>query len=151
MPRITKIGSSSRPRKASTRAAIQLNDAKRQVPPIPKTRKWHPSTVLWWREVWESPVSDQYLGADCQELSKLILLEDDFHLATEPKERLALIAEIRLQRQCFGLTPIDRRRLQWTVEKARKPRSAESAHDEATKDPRDYFIRLDHRDLLDVI
>ena len=29
----------------------------------------------------------------------------------------ALAAEIRLQRQCFGLTPIDRRRLQWEVER----------------------------------
>ena len=30
----------------------------------------------------------------------------------------ALANEIRLQRQCFGLTPIDRRRLEWEIEKA---------------------------------
>jgi hypothetical protein len=29
-----------------------------------------------------------------------------------------LAAEIRLQRQCFGLTPLDRRRLQWEIERA---------------------------------
>ena len=33
---------------------------------------------------------------------------------TEPSQALA--AEIRLQRQAFGLTPYDRRRLEWTIE-----------------------------------
>ena len=37
------------------------------------------------------------------------------HFWYQPRQDLA--AEIRLQRQCFGLTPIDRRRLQWEIER----------------------------------
>jgi hypothetical protein len=33
------------------------------------------------------------------------------------KPSVQLAAEIRQQRQCFGLTPIDRRRLQWEVQR----------------------------------
>lgn len=33
------------------------------------------------------------------------------------KPTTVLAAEIRLQRQCYGLTPIDRRRLQWEIER----------------------------------
>jgi hypothetical protein len=38
-------------------------------------------------------------------------------MAESGRERAALSAEIRLQRQCFGLSPIDRRRLQWEIER----------------------------------
>jgi hypothetical protein len=66
------------------------------------------------------------------------VLEDDFWDADSARERTMLMAEIRLQRQCFGLTPIDRRRLQWEVDRgeaadeqtsrrrqARRPKAAE--------------------------
>ncbi|MBW1600885.1 hypothetical protein JJV70_01960 [Streptomyces sp. JJ66] len=64
---------------------------------------------------------------DVHGLYMLAVLVDDFW--REPSASLA--AEIRLQRQCFGLTPIDRRRLQWEIdrgedasERTRKRRAA---------------------------
>ena len=42
------------------------------------------------------------------------LVDEFWHDPTNAK----LAAEIRLQRQCYGLTPIDRRRLQWEIERA---------------------------------
>jgi len=38
--------------------------------------------------------------------------------AKETRKRAALAQEIRMQGQRFGLSPIDRRRLQWEVERA---------------------------------
>jgi hypothetical protein len=55
----------------------------------------------------------EFLQADIHGLYILAELVDRFW--AEPNKELA--AEIRLQRQCFGLTPIDRRRLQWEVER----------------------------------
>ena len=55
----------------------------------------------------------EYLQADLHGLYILAELVDRFWVDPSP----ALATEIRLQRQCFGLTPIDRRRLQWEVER----------------------------------
>jgi hypothetical protein len=38
--------------------------------------------------------------------------------AKEIGKKKEMANEIRLQRQCFGLTPLDRMRLQWETEKA---------------------------------
>jgi hypothetical protein len=54
----------------------------------------------------------EYLPADIHGLYMLADLIDQYWRKPTP----ALAAEIRLQRMCFGLTPIDRRRLQWEVE-----------------------------------
>jgi len=70
-------------------------------------------------------MAPEFLKADYHGLYILAELVDKFWL--EPSEKLA--AEIRQQRQCFGLTPLDRRRLQWTVQKVEEgeKRSAEKA------------------------
>jgi len=70
-------------------------------------------TRAWWRAVWRSPMADEYLDADVHALYRLAVLVDMFW--AKPSKELA--AEIRLQQQCFGLTPIDRRRLQWEVDR----------------------------------
>ena len=57
-------------------------------------------------------MSEQFLEADIHALLRLAVLVDMFWLAPDK----ALAAEIRLEQQAFGLTPIDRRRLQWRVE-----------------------------------
>jgi hypothetical protein len=54
----------------------------------------------------------EFVQADIHGLYILAELEDAFW--REPT--IALAAEIRLQRTAFGLTPIDRRRLQWEIE-----------------------------------
>lgn len=60
-------------------------------------------------------MASEFLVSDQHGLYILADLIDRYWKA--PSSSLA--AEIRMQRQCFGLTPIDRRRLQWTVERAR--------------------------------
>jgi len=87
----------------------------RIIPTLPARgrRKWHALTLSWWEDVWASPMATEFLRADLHGLYILADLVDQYW--RKPVAKLA--AEIRQQRQCFGLTPIDRRRLQWEVEK----------------------------------
>jgi len=55
----------------------------------------------------------EFVPSDVHGLVLLAVLVDEFW--SSPSAGLA--AEIRLQRQCFGLTPIDRRRLQWEIDR----------------------------------
>lgn len=122
--------------KTVTRATLAAETGKRvRVPKLPdlsteeQPHAWHPLTVAWWRDVWRSPMATEYLQADTHGLYRLAALVDKFWV--EPNKDLA--AEIRLEQQCFGLTPIDRRRLQWEVErveavvKQRQPQRAVSS------------------------
>jgi hypothetical protein len=86
-----------------------------KAPALPKRQPtWVKETRAWWKDVWASPMASEFLDADVHGLFILAELVDDFW--REPSAELA--AEIRRQRQCFGLTPIDRRRLQWEVVRA---------------------------------
>jgi hypothetical protein len=58
-------------------------------------------------------MAPEFDESDVHGLYLLAVLVNEFWNA--PSKELA--AEIRLQRQCFGLTPIDRRRLQWEIER----------------------------------
>lgn len=70
-------------------------------------------TRRWWKDLWASPMAGEYLRVDTHALFRLAVLIDKFW--RQPSKELA--SEIRLQQQAFGLTPSDRRRLEWTVEK----------------------------------
>ena len=98
----------------STAAPLTRARSRRKVPLLPACTRgdWHPNTLAWWPEVWRSPMAAEYLPADIHGLYLLADLVDLYWRKPTP----ALAAEIRLQRMCFGLTPIDRRRLQWEVE-----------------------------------
>lgn len=95
-------------------------------------RAWHPETLDYWAKVWESPMAAEYVEADVSGLIGLFKLIDEFNYGTH-----ALAAEIRLQRQCFGLTPLDRRRLQWEISRveAAEKRPVRSGP-RSTMDPR---------------
>src|SRR5688572_21266126 len=85
-----------------------------QAPELPERETpWHPQTISWWIDTWASPMAPEFHKSDTHGLFLLALLIDDFWTAPST----ALAAEIRLQRQCFGLTPMDRRRLQWEIER----------------------------------
>jgi hypothetical protein len=58
-------------------------------------------------------MAPEYDDSDKHGLFVLAVLVDGFWR----KPHWTAAAEIRLQRQCFGLSPIDRRRLQWEIEK----------------------------------
>jgi len=105
--------------KTTTAARFEVTGAPMENPelgrhPTSEDGAWHPRTLDFWREVWESPMREEYLRADLDGLFALAVLIDQFW--RHPSYHVA--AEIRLQRQCYGLTPIDRRRLQWEVVRA---------------------------------
>ena len=101
--------------KASTKATLGAVGTVR-VPPLPilsDGKTHHPMTVKWWRDIWRSEMAPEFVQSDIHGLYRLAVLVDAFW--EEPSVKLA--AEIRQQGQCFGLTPIDRRRLQWEVQR----------------------------------
>lgn len=105
----------ARTNRASTAATLAV-DPKLVAPQLP-TRLWHEQTRAWWRDLWASPMAPEYDDSDRHGLFALAVLVDDFWSCDEPKLRKEIAAEIRQQRQGFGLTPIDRRRLQWEIER----------------------------------
>lgn len=100
---------------AATRAVLR-RDLSVQMPALPD-RVWQPLTLAWWVDVWASPMAPEFEASDVHGLFMLALLVDDFWCADAPSSRMSLAAEIRQQSQRFGLSPIDRRRLQWEVER----------------------------------
>lgn len=88
-------------------------------------------------------MAQEFVQSDVNELLLLASLVDAYWSSGNTE----LLSEIRLQRQCFGLTPIDRRRLQWQVTqtdeamaraKMRQTRQAEQRERAArTDDPRE--------------
>lgn len=104
-----------RQNRASTRAVL-TSDARprKRAPRLPRGRDWRPETKSWWSSVWKSPMAAEYLDSDVHALYRLAALVDNFWEL--PTKELA--GEIRLQQQAFGLTPLDRRRLEWSIEQA---------------------------------
>jgi hypothetical protein len=106
----------ARTNRTSTAATLRLvHDT--AAPPLP-TRLWHEQTRAWWVDLWASPMAPEYDSSDRHGLFTLAVLVDDFWSCQDAKLRKEIAGEIRQQRQGFGLTPIDRRRLQWEIEKA---------------------------------
>jgi hypothetical protein len=115
----------ARRNKTSTNATLAA-DASIVAPELP-AYDWHEMTLSWWRDLWASPMAPEYDDSDRHGLFKLAMLQNDFWTAETAKERKEASAEIRLQEQRFGLSPIDRRRLQWEIEKS------EAAVEQGTK------------------
>lgn len=110
--------------RASTRAMLPAEgNSEVKAPHLPKHRDWNRLTRLWWRDIWRSPMAVEFLQSDSHGLYLLADLVDRYWEAPS----IALAGEIRLQRQCFGLTPIDRRRLQWEVERVESATHGKSA------------------------
>jgi hypothetical protein len=134
-----------RQRRNRVTSAAKLQDARpiETAPALPGRRpdrkKWHPWTVRWWRLVWESPMASEYLESDVPGLVALAILRDNF--VRDPKPKLA--AEVRQQEMRFGLSPIDRRRLQWEVERVesrtRRPTPRPARPPAPEQDPRRVF------------
>ena len=112
----------------------------RQAPPLPARGRdvtpWHPETLVYWALIWASEMAGEYLDADVPGLVALMKLQDRFNYGDQ-----SVAAEIRLQRQCFGLTPIDRRRLQWETGKVedaerRRPKPGAVVQPTRRSDPR---------------
>jgi hypothetical protein len=102
---------------------------KSEIPELqnPDSRIFHPLTVSWWDRVWRSPMAGEYLPTDIDGLARLAILIDNYYKFPMDKSSKEMLGEIRLQEARFGLSPVDRSRLQWEVqrgeeaEKKRKP------------------------------
>lgn len=135
----------ARTNRTSTSATLSLvHNVK--TPDLPeRDSAWHRVTLTWWADVWASPMAPEYDSSDRHGLFVLAALVDDYWSAESARERSILAAEIRLQRQCFGLTPIDRRRLQWEIERSEeaqdkgRKRRAPAKSEDAGEDPRGFL------------
>ena len=110
--------------------------------PNPDGREWHPLTVIAWAHAWASPMASQFIETDADGLGRLALLWDELH-----KGDLKVMSEIRLQEQRFGLSPLDRSRLQWEFSRGdeaetRTQRRRESPKRTGTNDPRLALMRV---------
>lgn len=134
-----------RTNRVSTSATLQIaadpSDPAILAPDLPprgsSESPWHPDTLGFWREVWASPMASEFIAADVPGLVLVARLIDKFNYGD-----VSLAAEIRLQRQCFGLTPLDRRRLQWEIargeaaEKQRRHQAVPAVAQTGVRDPR---------------
>jgi hypothetical protein len=103
---------------ASSAAVLSEPSGRGAVPGLPLPREWSELTLEWWRDLWSSPMSSEYHESDRHQLFVLAMLMDDFFTAESRTMRMNIAAEIRLARMAFGMTPYDRRRLEWTIEQA---------------------------------
>jgi len=107
-----------RTNKVATAATLRVQDRPRRTPALParsEGQDWQHLTRVWWRSVWRSPMASEYLDADIKgRLYRLAALVDQFWC----KPSVLLDAQICRNEAALGLSPMDRRRLQWTVEKA---------------------------------
>lgn len=102
---------------------------------------WHRLTLAWWRDVWSSEVRANYLRVDLHGLYRLAVMVDRYWQDSDAGLGVReLGAEIRLQQQAYGITPLDRTRLQWEVE---HPKKAETAKPESEPP-----VTFDSRDVL---
>ena len=134
---------STRQRRNGQRDIVHLAP-RREVkhPPLPKHLKT-PQVKAMWKRLWDSEMAPEYTEADHDGLFVYAELIDEFYRAdVSPTRRLEVAKEIRLQRQGYGLTPLDRRRLQWEVDRgdeavqktqkrknAAKPKAVETGDD----------------------
>jgi hypothetical protein len=123
--------------RAATATQLQPVPAVTDTPPLPPLRDWHPQTQAWWQDAFRSPMAGEYLPADVHGLARVAVLVDDYWTAETSAQRARLSAEIRLAAQGYGLSPIDRRRLQWEVQRAEAPVAPKrKARSSAKDDPR---------------
>jgi hypothetical protein len=106
----------ARRNKTTTRATLSVvHDV--EAPELPEGREWHPQTLQWWTDIWASPMAPEYDDSDRHGLIRLAILVDDYWLADNANTRVKVSAEIRMQGQLYGITPLDRRRLQWEIDR----------------------------------
>src|SRR3989304_8112318 len=114
--------------KVVTASVLTKSPSMKKTPELPRrkgNRKWCPEAIAFWEEIWDSSMAEEFNKVDIQGLYLLMDLFDQYWRmpAKEIGKKKELANEIRLQRQCFGLTPLDRMRLQWETEKADKAKT----------------------------
>lgn len=131
---------SQRQKRGKPSTAAKLVDTSRRSlkPKLPARvdgEPWHPQTLAFWRVVWKSPMASEYVEADVPGLVRLAVLVDEFWRGSSDVVKLS--AEIRLVGQNYGLSPLDRRRLQWEINRVKDEKPKPNASSKGKrKDPR---------------
>lgn len=127
-----------RTNKKAGNAVIEA-DSSSKVPELlkhPDGREWHPYTLESWARAWGSAMASQWLPTEFDGVFRLAMKWDDYYI----KGKASDLGEIRLQEQRFGLSPLDRSRLQWEVNRGdeadRKLRQREQPTKRVSGDPR---------------
>lgn len=102
--------------KVSTAATLTATDV-HVWPRLPAGRKWHTRVRRWWKLQGESPMAAEYLASDMEGLYILADLMHRYWSEKDPDRRVKIALAIVRHRSSYGDTPIDRRRLQWKVER----------------------------------
>lgn len=101
--------------KSTSRAVLPAETRLRirapRLPKLPEGETWHPEAEHFWAAIWSSPMSAEFVRADEPALRRLVLMVNAFW--NHPG--LELAKEIRALEREFGLTPLSRRRLEWTI------------------------------------
>ena len=122
MPAAKKDASVRQRRNVASSAATLPVDIEVAVPDMPDGVSWHPMAVQWWDDVWSSPMAAEWDDSDVHNVALCAMLYNDIWLAETARDRKDAAGEYRLQRKDLGLTPYDRRRLEWTIETASEAR-----------------------------
>lgn len=103
---------------ASSRAMLPAGAIGRKnapkLPELDEGQTWHPMVKRFWKMIWQSPMSGEFVHGDEPALYRLIVLINLWWQT----QKLEYAKEIRLLEREFGLTPLSRRRLEWTVAQA---------------------------------
>ena len=87
-------------------------EGRRGDPPTLPGDGWLDSTVVWWREIWTSPMATVWEPADVDGLVRLAQLRDQQHRGDLPVSALSAMQNLEDR---FGLNPKARRMLQWEI------------------------------------
>ena len=122
--------------KASTRSTLEQPTGEVKVPRLPARDRgsgpWHRRVSAWWDDVWRSPMASEYLDVDRRGLEAIADLWQSFFSADSDAGRVAVHSEIRLAQRDYGLTPLDRRRLEWEIKRA-EPKPTERAESKSKR------------------
>ena len=139
MPRIPKKPITRQRRNKTSTSATLIDSsplANGRVPSLGRwsgRKKWRAQVQAFWNDVWQSPMATEYTQADVHGLWILADLLQQYWDTPCPQ----IAAEIRMHRQCYGLTPIDRRRLQWEIKRVDEPKPPpKPKRPKRSKDPR---------------
>lgn len=135
--------------KSATRALLAPETAPivraPRLPTKPDKKTWTEMAQRWWKDVWSSPMRHEFLRADLGALFRLVLMVDAYWETPS----LELAREIRMMEREFGLTPLSRRRLEWTVAQTEEAKDRHEQHRvrravvidaEASGDPRQVLV-----------
>lgn len=118
--------------KATSRAILSavpdMDEPRKRAPILPVGTDWHAMTRRWWKKVFASPMATEYLDADVEALLRLAVVVNDFW----KRPKLATFEAINRAQAMFGLTPMDRKRLEWQIEQTKNARKGHKPERPAT-------------------